>query len=62
MNAAIACRRAVGVSGVLAVSFIVLKLSGAIAWPWMIVLAPLWIPYALALMGVTLALAWAVLS
>jgi uncharacterized membrane protein YhdT len=41
-------------AGLLCVAFIVLKLSGSISWPWWLVLAPLWVPYTLALgvMGV----------
>ena len=35
-------------TGLLLVAFIVLKLCGVIAWPWVWVLAPLWIPIALA--------------
>lgn len=34
----------VGVTGLLGVLFIGLKLGGVIAWPWMWVLAPFWIP------------------
>ena len=33
----------VGILGVLQIIFIVLKLVGVIAWPWHIVLIPLWI-------------------
>ena len=33
----------IGLSGVLLVIFIVLKLTGLIDWPWVWVLAPLWI-------------------
>lgn len=36
-----------GLPAVLAVVFIVLKLVGVIAWPWIWVLAPLWITAAL---------------
>ena len=32
-----------GLDGVLLVVFIVLKLCGVIAWPWIWVLSPLWI-------------------
>jgi hypothetical protein len=39
----------VSLFGLLFVAFITLKLSGAVSWPWIWVLAPLWIPYALAL-------------
>ena len=36
----------IGFCGLLTIVFIVLKLCGVIAWPWLWVLAPLWIPYA----------------
>jgi len=35
-------------AGVLGVVFIVLKLTGVIAWSWLWVLAPFWIPLAIA--------------
>jgi len=38
----------IGICGLLLVAFIVLKLCGVIAWPWIWVLAPLWIPLAIA--------------
>lgn len=34
----------IGITGTLAVVFIVLKLVGVIAWSWLWVLSPLWIP------------------
>lgn len=37
----------VGVSGLLQVAFIVLKLCGVIKWSWLWVLAPTWIPIAI---------------
>lgn len=37
----------VGFCGLLAIAFIVLKLTGVIAWSWWWVLAPLWIPAAI---------------
>lgn len=43
----------IGLSGLLTVAFIVLKLCGVIAWSWWWVFAPLWIPAAL-LIGVLL--------
>lgn len=36
-------------TGTLLVVFVTLKLVGVIAWPWLWVLAPLWIPLALCL-------------
>ena len=41
-------------TSLLAVLFIGLKLTGYIAWPWLWVLSPIWIPAALALLGVIL--------
>lgn len=37
----------IGFDGLLAIAFIVLKLTGVIAWSWWWVLAPIWIPLAL---------------
>lgn len=37
----------IGFCGLLTVLFIALKLTGTIGWPWLWVLAPLWIPIAL---------------
>ena len=37
----------VGIFGLLGIAFIVLKLVGVIAWPWIWVLAPIWGPLAL---------------
>ena len=37
-----------GLLPMLAVAFIVLKLCGVIAWSWLWVLSPLWIPVAVA--------------
>lgn len=34
----------IGFSGLLAVAFIVLKLTGYISWSWWWVLSPIWIP------------------
>ena len=34
----------IGFGGVLAIVFIVLKLTGTITWSWWWVLSPLWIP------------------
>ena len=36
----------IGLSGVLLIVFIVLKLCGVITWSWWWVLCPLWIPIA----------------
>lgn len=39
-------RGGIGFVGALALLFIGLKLTGHIAWPWLWVLAPLWVPLA----------------
>lgn len=39
----------VGLSGLLGVTFIVLKLTKVIAWSWLWVLAPFWIPLGIVL-------------
>lgn len=39
----------IGFCGILAIVFIVLKLTGNIAWSWWWVLSPLWIPPAIVL-------------
>lgn len=39
----------IGVSGLLGVLFVALKLTHVIAWPWVWVLAPFWIPLAVVL-------------
>lgn len=36
-------------AGLLGIAFVVLRLCGVIAWPWVWVLAPFWVPLALAL-------------
>ena len=38
--------RGIGFFGLLGIVFIVLKLTGVIAWSWLWVLAPLWMPAA----------------
>ncbi len=44
----------VGFCGFLTIAFIVLKLTGVIAWSWLWVLSPLWIPAAFVLAVVVL--------
>lgn len=39
----------IGFTGLLTIVFIVLKLTGVIAWPWVWVLSPIWISAGLAL-------------
>jgi len=53
----------IGFCGLLTIVFIVLKLTNVVAWPWLWVLAPFWIPWAillsvLAVVGVLAAGAW----
>jgi hypothetical protein len=45
----------IGLCGLLFCIFLTLKLCGVIAWPWIWVCAPLWIPFAI--LGVVLILA-----
>lgn len=40
---------AIGFTGLLALLFIGLKLTGFISWPWLWVLCPLWIPVLIAM-------------
>ena len=40
----------IGFCGLLTIVFITLKLCGVIAWSWWWVLAPLWFPFAIALL------------
>lgn len=44
-------------STLLLIAFIVLKLTGVIDWPWVWVLAPLWVPIAVALVVILFLLA-----
>lgn len=55
----------IGVVGLLGVLFVALKLIGVIHWSWLWVLAPFWIPLAIALgvlfiVGVIATIAWLV--
>ena len=50
----------VGFTGLLAIAFIVLRLTNAIAWSWWWVLAPLWISFILVL--VMLVIIYAILK
>lgn len=44
-------RGGIGFMGVLAITFIILKLVGSIDWPWIWVLFPLWMPFAIVLIA-----------
>ncbi len=48
----------VGFFGLLAIVFITLKLTGYITWPWLWVLAPLWIPFILIIFLIMFAFLW----
>lgn len=52
----------VSVAGLLGVLFVALKLTGVIAWPWVWVLAPFWIPLAIALTILAIAFVFYVCS
>lgn len=52
----------VGFCGLLAIAFIVLKLTDVIAWSWLWVLSPLWIPAAFILAVVVLWLVFVVIN
>ena len=45
----------IGFCGLLTIAFIILKLCGVITWSWIWVLAPLWIPLAIALLVLIIA-------
>lgn len=52
----------IGFTGALAILFIGLKLGGVISWSWLWVLSPLWIPLAIALGVVVIALIGAAIA
>ena len=41
----------IGFTGLLTIVFIVLKLTNVINWSWLWVLSPVWIPFAIVLIG-----------
>lgn len=51
-NTTTASSGGIGFFGLLTIVFIVLRLMGIIEWGWVWVLAPLWMPLALVLVGV----------
>jgi len=51
----------IGVAGFLGVAFVVLKIMGIINWAWIWVLAPFWIPLAIAIIIVILYVIFATL-
>ncbi len=48
----------IGFTGLLAVAFIVLKLTGVISWSWWWVLAPLWLPIIVGLVLIAVSLVY----
>lgn len=52
----------IGFGGLLAIVFIVLKLTKTIAWSWLWVLSPIWIPIGIALLYLVLMVIGAVIG
>lgn len=52
----------IGFGGLLTIVFIVLKLTGYISWSWWWVLSPLWIGFALFILVIGAALAYAIIN
>ena len=52
----------IGFFGVLALIFITLKLLGVITWSWWWVLAPIWIPSAIAILIILVVVIYAILK
>lgn len=50
MNSSSSSSSGIGFAGLLTVAFVVLKLTGVIAWSWLWVLSPLWISVGLGLL------------
>lgn len=44
----------IGFSSLLGLVFLVLKLLGVIAWPWVWVLSPFWIPLAIGIIAIVI--------
>lgn len=44
--------RSIGFCGLLAIVFIVLKLTNVIAWSWAWILSPIWMPWAIAIVAI----------
>ena len=51
----------IGLGGLLGVAFIILKIMGIINWAWIWVLAPIWIPIAIAFIIIILYVIFATL-
>ena len=54
--------RGIGFGGMLAILFIALKLTKVVAWSWVWVLSPLWIPLALIVAILLIALCFGIVS
>lgn len=52
----------IGITGLLLVAFIVLKLCGVIKWSWLWVLSPLWIPISLGLIFLAIYIVYLVIK
>jgi hypothetical protein len=52
----------IGVCGLLGVAFVVLKLTGVIAWSWWWITCPFWAGAALAIAGLALILAYGLIK
>ncbi len=52
----------VPLSTLITIILIILKATGVIAWSWLWVLSPAWIPVALPILGSGLALLWIILE
>ena len=52
----------IGFFGLLGIVFITLKLCGVIDWEWWLVLAPIWVPMAIALIVLLFVFLWALIK
>ena len=52
----------IGFFGLLGIVFITLKLCGVIDWEWWLVLAPIWVPTAIALIVLLFVFLWALIK
>ena len=51
MSAEVKGGSGIGFTGLLALVFITLKLTGVITWSWLWVLSPIWIPFSVAVVA-----------
>ena len=47
----------IGFAGLLGIVFIVLKLTGVIAWSWLWVLSPIWMPISIGILCIIIGIA-----